>query len=71
MLNNLKYGSQTIEKKLNHLTNFVYENFLDKSKDKKIILSVHIQDILASEKGLLEFYKDYIDEKINKKGNTK
>jgi hypothetical protein len=71
MLNRIKNKSEIIEQKLNRLSNFAYKNLLDKSNDKKLILSVHMQDILGSEKGLLEFYKDYIDENIDTKDNAK
>jgi len=60
-LNEMKYASEIIETKLNRLINFLYQNILDGSEESKIVLSVHLQDVLGTEKRLLKLYKDYID----------
>jgi hypothetical protein len=69
MLNQMNSASGVIDAKLNRLINFIYQNILDDSKESKLVLSVHIQDALGTEKQLLKLYKDYIDKNIDTKDN--
>jgi len=71
VLNEMNSLSEIIEAKLNRLIDFAFKNILDNSKGSKLVLSVHIQDALGSEKHLLKLYKDYIDKNINTKDNAK
>jgi len=71
MLNEMDYASEIIETKLNRLINFMYQNILENSNESKIVLSVHIQDALGTEKRLMKLYKDFIDKNIDAKSNEK
>ncbi len=64
-LNNMNNLSKLIETKMNRLVDFGYRNILDSSKNSKMVLSLHIQDALGSEKKLMELYKNYIEKKQN------
>ncbi len=64
-LNDMINLSDIIDAKLNRLTNFIYPNILDNSKESKLILSVHMQDVLGSEIDLMKRYKNYIDKNID------
>jgi len=64
-LNDMINLSDIIDAKLNRLTNYIYPNILNNSKESKLILSVHMQDVLGSEKDLMTRYKNYIDKNID------
>jgi len=64
-LNDMINLSDIIDAKLNRLTNFIYPNILNNSKESKLILSVHMQDVLGSEIDLMKRYKNYIDKNID------
>jgi len=69
MLNEMNRTSKIIETKLDRLVDFVFLNILDNSKENKMVVSLHIQDVLNSEKYLLKLYKDYIDKNIETENN--
>jgi hypothetical protein len=57
--------SETINIKLEKLSDFVYSNVFDDSKETKTLVILHLNNVLSSEKQLLLIYKSYIDENIN------
>lgn len=71
ILNEMNYTSENIDTKLNRLMDFTYPNLLNNSKESKIVLSIHIQDLLGTEKKLMKLYKDYIDKYIDTEDNKK
>ncbi|WP_282016103.1 hypothetical protein [Marinifilum flexuosum] len=71
ILAEMDYTSNIVDGKLDRLVNFVYLNILDSSKESKLIVSLHIKDVLNSEKHLLKIYKDYIDKNIETENNKK
>jgi hypothetical protein len=62
-LTNMNYVSEMIDNKLNKLSEYVYSNALNNSKESKEVVILHLRDVLNSENQLLEYYKDYIEHK--------
>lgn len=61
---NMKFLSEIIDNKLEKLAEFTYSNAFNNSKESKMVIILHLHDILSTENQLLKFYKDYIDRKI-------
>lgn len=68
---NMNFLSEIIDKKLDKFTEFTYSNAYSNSKESKMVLILHLRDVLGTEHQLLEFYADFIDEKIETEHNAK
>jgi len=67
MLNEMNILSEGIDDKINRLADFVYSNILEKSKENKMVLILHLQNTLDTEEQLLTLYREYIDENMDEK----
>ena len=61
---NMNLLSDIIDNKLDKFADFTYSNAYNNSKESKMVVLLHLQDVLNTENQLLKFYKDFIDAKI-------
>lgn len=67
---NMNFLSEVIDSKLDKFSDFIYSNAYSNSKDSKMLVILHLQDVLNTENQLLELYKDFIDKKIESGNNS-
>ena len=61
---NMNYLSKLIDNKLDKFAEFIYSKAYSNSKESKRLAILHLRDVLSTENQLLEFFKDFIDKKI-------
>lgn len=66
---NMNFLSKIIEHKLDKFSDFIYLNAFSNTKENKMVVILHLKDIINTENQLLEFYKDFIDKKIETKND--
>lgn len=67
---NMNFLSEVIDSKLDKFSDFIYSNAYSNSKDSKMLVILHLQDVLNTENQLLDLYKDFIDKKIESGNNS-
>ncbi|MDE5416986.1 hypothetical protein L3049_03120 [Labilibaculum sp. DW002] len=67
---NMNFLSEIIDKKLDKFSEFIYSNAFSNSKESKMVVILHLQDILYSENQLMEYYKDFIDKNIETENDS-
>jgi len=67
---NMNFLSEVIDSKLDKFSDFIYSNAYSNSKDSKILVILHLQDVLNTENQLLDLYKDFINKKIESGNNS-
>ena len=60
----MNFLSELIDKKLEKLADFTYSNAYNNSKESKMVVILHLRDVLGTENQLLEFYANFIAKKI-------
>ncbi len=63
--------TETINFKLEKLSDFAYSNVFNNSRESKTMLSLHLSNLLNTEKQLLLIYKAYIDDNIDKQNGSR
>jgi hypothetical protein len=63
--------SQLIGMKMEKLMDFVYPNILVDTEESKMLLYIHLENVMESEMQLRQVFEDYINEYVKNKPNSK
>lgn len=62
--------SEIISTKLEKLAEFVYSNAFATSKENKMVVTLHLKNVLNTENQLLNLYENFIDDKIETQNSS-